>query len=104
MELFPGKGGIIKMEKQTFNLKYPAKFEKDDEGRVLVSFRDFPEAHTDGKDYREALDNSKDLLNSVISLRLEYQETLPNPSKILKGEQYISSDSILDIYNASLKT
>ena len=27
---------------------YPAKFEADDDGRILVTFRDLPEAATDG--------------------------------------------------------
>jgi len=31
---------------------YPATFEPDEDGRPVVSFPDFPRAHTDGKDDR----------------------------------------------------
>ena len=31
-------------------MAYPASFATDEDGRVLVTFRDFPEAITDGAD------------------------------------------------------
>ena len=34
----------------TISFQYPARFQRDEAGRFLVSFPDFPRAHTDGKD------------------------------------------------------
>ena len=48
-------------------ITYPAKFETDEDGRVLVTFRDFPEAGTDGVDRTEAEAEAVDLLNSTLS-------------------------------------
>jgi predicted RNase H-like HicB family nuclease len=48
---------------------YPATFRPDAKGRPAVGFPDFPHAHTDGKDMREALEEAIDCLGSVIRPR-----------------------------------
>ncbi len=72
---------------------YPAKFEDDGDGRVLVTFRDLPGAATDGADQAEALHEAIDLLNSDLSFRMQYREDIPAPSKVKKGERLISPDA-----------
>ena len=53
-----------------FSFSYPAAFRSDKDGRPVVRFPDFPEAHTDGKDMREAVEEAIDCLGSVIAFRI----------------------------------
>lgn len=48
---------------------YPAKFTAGSDGRVLVEFIDLPRVATDGKDEREAMEESMDALGSDLSIR-----------------------------------
>ncbi len=70
-------------------IAYPAKLETDEDGRVLVTFRDLPEAATDGADEAEASLEAIDLLNSALSFRMKYREDIPVPSKTRKGERLV---------------
>lgn len=73
-------------------LTYPAHFERGEDGRVLATFRDLPEAATDGADSREARGQAVDLLNSALTFRMKYREPLPRPSRARKGELAIAPD------------
>ncbi len=73
-------------------IAYPAKFEAGEDGRVLVTFRDFPEAATDGADMDEARNEAADLLDSALMFRMKYREDTPAPSKARKGEKIIVPD------------
>ena len=55
---------------------YPAKVEPDTEGRYLVTFRDLPEAATDGATLDEALAEARDCLDSVLMFRIKYGEDI----------------------------
>lgn len=74
-------------------IAYPAKFETDEDGRVLVTFRDLPEAATDGADADEARREAADLLDSVLMMRMKYREDIPAPSKPRAGENLIAPDA-----------
>ncbi len=76
---------------------YPAKFEADEDGRILVTFRDLPEAATDGADMAEARREAVDLLNSVLMFRMKYRENIPAPSKRRKGEHLIAPDTAVGL-------
>ena len=41
---------------------YPAKLAADQDGRVMVTFRDFPRGATDGADRTDAMDEAVDFL------------------------------------------
>ncbi len=56
---------------------YPAIFKKDEGGRLVVSFPDLKEAHTDGKDMAEASDEAQDCLGSAVVFRLADREEIP---------------------------
>jgi antitoxin HicB len=47
-------------------MDYPVILERDDNDTLLVSFPDFPEAHTYGIDREEALTHAQDALASAI--------------------------------------
>ena len=72
---------------------YPAKFEVDEDGRILVTFRDLPEAATDGANIDEARSEAADLLDSALMFRMKYREDIPAPSKMRKGEELVVPDA-----------
>jgi antitoxin HicB len=64
-----------------FAFRYPATFRKGrDDGRVLVTFQDFPRSATDGADMTEAIEQAADCLGSAIAFALVYKEDIPRPS------------------------
>ena len=78
-------------------IAYPARFEPDEGGRVLVTFRDFPEAATDGADLDEARKEAADLLDSTLMFRMKYREDIPAPSKARKGEELVAPDAAVGL-------
>src|SRR5437899_11920599 len=69
-----------------FSFSYPASFRRDSAGRRVVSFPDFPEAHTDGKDMQEATEEAIDCLGSVLAFRIAGKEAIPAPSSIRRAQ------------------
>ncbi|MPY76196.1 MAG: type II toxin-antitoxin system HicB family antitoxin [Alphaproteobacteria bacterium] len=74
-------------------IEYAAKFAADEDGRIVVTFRDFPEAVTDGADMDEARKEAVDLLDSTLMFRMRYREDIPAPSKSHKGEELVVPDA-----------
>lgn len=72
---------------------YPAQFQADEDGRVLVTFRDLPEAATDGATMEEAQAEAADLLDSALMFRMKYREDIPAPTKARKGERLVAPDA-----------
>ncbi|MGI9435070.1 MAG: type II toxin-antitoxin system HicB family antitoxin [Geminicoccaceae bacterium] len=73
---------------------YPARFVVDDDGRVVVSFRDVPEALTDGADHEEATFQAADALAAALEGYLDPERNprpLPTPSLRRSGEVMIKS-------------
>jgi antitoxin HicB len=68
---------------------YPARFTCDEAGRFLVSFRDFPHAHTDGKDLSEATEEATDCLASVLAHLIANRAEIPAPSQPKRGDRII---------------
>jgi len=68
---------------------YPASFRPDLSGRPVVSFRDFPRAHTDGKDRREAMEEAMDCLGSVMAELIVTKKDIPRPSAPKRGERLV---------------
>lgn len=73
-------------------IAYPAKFEADEDGRILVTFRDLPEAATDGADMDEARREAADVLDSALMFRMKYREDIPAPSRKRKDEELVAPD------------
>ena len=72
-----------------FSFSYPAVFRPDDAKRPVVSFPDFPEAYTDGKDMQEAFDEAIDCLGSVIAHRMCEKLPIPLPSPLKRGRRLV---------------
>ncbi len=70
-------------------MKYPAVFEPAEEGGFIVSFRDIPEAITQGDTEEEALAMAQDALVTAMDFYLEDGRQVPMPSRRLKGEKLV---------------
>jgi len=71
-------------------LWYPVILEPDTNETILVSFPDFPQAHTFGDDENEALARAADLLEDVLADRIESRRDIPPPSKARKRDRLVT--------------
>ena len=72
-----------------YSFAYPATFRRDENRRPVVSFPDFPKAHTDGEDMREAVEEAIDCLGSTIAERIAMKAEIPAPSALKRGQRLI---------------
>ena len=72
-----------------FTLAFPAVFQRDEDGRVLVSFPDFPAGHTDGADANEAMEEAIDCLGSVIAFAMADKTEVPRPSRLKRRQKLV---------------
>jgi antitoxin HicB len=70
-------------------MRYPARFEAADEGGYIVTFRDVPEAITQGDTLEEASDAAAQALLVAMDFYFEDQRTVPQPSKARRGERLV---------------
>jgi antitoxin HicB len=61
-------------------MDYPVKLERDDNDTILVSFPDFPEAHTYGDDIDDALAHASDALATAVDAYIKDRRDIPAPS------------------------
>jgi len=71
------------------SFSYRATFRRDAKGRVLVGFPDLPEAHTDGCNSAEALEEAIDCLGSTVAFRIAERAEIPIPSRLKRGQRMI---------------
>lgn len=64
-------------------MDYPIILERDDNDTVLVSFPDFPEAHTFGESERDALAHAVDALSTAIDAYIKDRRDVPLPSAVI---------------------
>ena len=84
-------------------LNYPVILTPDD-GTVLVTFPDVPEAITFGADEGEALLQAVDALESALSVYVAERVPLPVPSKAKRGQHTVRPSALegakLGVYQA----
>jgi antitoxin HicB len=72
-------------------MQYPARFEPDpDAGGYVVTFRDIPEAITQGDDDEDAMSMAEDVLMSSMDFYFEDKRPVPPPSKAKPGERMVT--------------
>ena len=85
-------------------LDYPVKLSPDDNGTVLVTFPDVPEAVTFGADADEALVRAVDALETALSFYVDARLPLPTPSKPKRGQKMVRPSALesakLGVYQA----
>lgn len=59
---------------------YPANFTPDDDGGFVVTFRDLPEAITQGDTKQQAIAEATDCLEEAIAARIDDKLDIPYPS------------------------
>ena len=69
-------------------MHYPATFNREGDG-YIVTFRDIPEALTQGDTYEEAIEMAQDALTTAMDFYFEDNRPVPLPSKAKKGEVLI---------------
>src|ERR1700685_1170546 len=72
-----------------YTFAYPAIFSRDEDGRVLVSFPEFPGAHTDGANASEAMEEAIDCLGSSIAFAMADKTDVPKPSRLKRGQKLV---------------
>ena len=73
-----------------YRFAYPARLTPDKEdGGYVVTFRDVPEAITQGEDLGEALREAADCLEEAIAGRIDDGREIPPPSRRRAGERLV---------------
>lgn len=71
---------------------YPVKLTRDrKDGGYVVTFRDIPEAITQGNNVEEALSEAEGALQAAIEARIEDALDIPTPSRAKNGERMVST-------------
>jgi antitoxin HicB len=65
---------------------YPAALTPDPDGGFTVTFRDVPEAITEGDSREEAVLRAEDALESALAMYIAARESLPRPSELQPDE------------------
>lgn len=85
---------------------YPVTLTPDD-GTVLVTFTDVPEAITFGPDEGGALLNAVDALETALSFYVDARQPLPVPSKPKRGQKTVRPSALegakLGVYQAMME-
>ena len=69
--------------------QYPVNLKHSDEGGFIATFKDFPEAITQGETKTEALAAAQEALETALDFYFEDQRSVPMPSAIRRGQNYI---------------
>lgn len=70
-------------------MRYPATFTADEDGGFVVTFRDIPEAITQGDTEEEALVMAKDALITAMDFYFEEKRIVPKPSPLEDGDRLV---------------
>ena len=83
-------------------VRYPVVLEPDDNGTLLVTFPDFPEAQTFGNDREEALTHASDALATIVDGYIRARRPLPAPSAIRDDAAELSAlmSAKVELYKA----
>ena len=73
---------------------YPAKFARAREGGFTVTFRDVPEAITEGDTVEEARAHAAEALETALSFYIGERKPLPKPGAAKRGERVVDISAI----------
>ena len=74
---------------------YPCELTPDEEGGLLATFPDVPEAITGGRDRSEALAMAEDALATALAGYVHEQWDIPTPSEAVDGQQLVAVPTIV---------
>ena len=70
-------------------LSYPVTLKPDKDGGYVVTFKDVPEAITQGEDLDDALEQAVDALDEAMAARMRLGDDIPLPSKVSKASPLV---------------
>lgn len=70
-------------------MRYPAHFAPAPEDGFVVTFRDIPEAITQGETLEDAMEMAEDVLVSAMDFYFDDRRAVPAPSAAKKGERLV---------------
>jgi antitoxin HicB len=76
-------------------MQYPVTLARDDNETILVSFPDFPEAHSYGDDAADALAHAQDALATVIDAYIKDKREVPRPSARV-ARHYVTVPALIE--------
>jgi antitoxin HicB len=69
---------------------YPVTLTPDADGGFVVTFRDWPEAITQGETHHQALEEAADCLEEAVAARIDDRAEIPLPSSPRAGEATVA--------------
>ena len=75
---------------QRMDFVYPARFDREPDGRYTVTFPDLPDAITQGEDRSDAIEMAADCLAETIGARIAERADIPVPSPPKRGQVRIA--------------
>jgi antitoxin HicB len=70
-------------------MQYPATFTPAAEGGYVITFRDIPEAITQGDDEADAMFQARDVLAMAMGVYFDEKRSVPRPSAAKRGERLV---------------
>lgn len=70
-------------------MEFPARFQAEPDGGYSVTFRDIPEAITQGDTLEEAREMARDALLTAMDFYFDDQRQVPAPSGLQDGEELV---------------
>lgn len=77
------------------NFAYPIRLEAEQDGSLVVSFPDLPEALTEGADLADALAQGSDCLSEALAGRISDNEEIPEPSWPDRGGYVVEPEPLV---------
>ena len=74
---------------------YPCELTPDEEGGLMATFPDVPEAITGGGDRSETLTMAEDALATALAGYVHEQWDIPTPSEAVEGQQLVAVPTIV---------
>lgn len=71
-------------------LEYPARLKAAKEGGYVVTFRDIPEAITQGESIEDALKHAQEALESAMEFYFDDRREVPMPSAAKRGDRLVA--------------
>ena len=93
MSTFPSvvvRTRVVRLRHDAESFTYPAKFTPDPDGGFVVTFRDVPEAITQGESIEECMEEAAGALQAAIETYIELRKEIPAPSKQQRGEYLVA--------------
>lgn len=78
---------------EPMQIRYPATFELQEDGRWLVLFPDLPDTFTEGVTLEEAQFNAAEVLSAMLAYKLDNGCELPAPTQGLESAHYVAPDA-----------